>query len=88
VTGGWLGIPDSNQESDMSDTVHIEGQSHDNAVLLLDAAQALELDPGVVKTSGDGFDVPTEVATKAGFDEDGQPKKAAAKKAAAPKAGE
>lgn len=67
----------------MSDeTIHVPGQTHDNAVLLLDAAQSLELDPGVVKTSGDGFDVPAEVAKKAGFDEEGNPKSKAAKEAA------
>jgi hypothetical protein len=83
VTGGWLGNPtDSNQENDMSDQITVPGQTHDNAVLLLEAAQALELPAGVVLTVEGGFSVPSEVAEKAGFDEEGQPKSKAAKEAA------
>jgi len=70
--------------SDEDQTVTVPGQTHDNAVLLLEAAQSLELDPGVVKTNGEGgFVVPAEVAKKAGFNEDGTPKSKAAKEAAA-----
>lgn len=65
------------------DTITVPGLSHDNAVLLLEAAQSLELDPGVVRTNGTGgFEVPAEVAKKAGFDEEGKPSSKAAKDAA------
>lgn len=69
--------------SDDDKRVTVPGQTHDNAVLLLEAAQSLELDPGVVRTVEGAFDVPAEVAKKAGFDEDGNPKSKAAKEAAA-----
>lgn len=102
MTGGWLGVvqsvdtqptpTDSTQESKMSDddkTVTVPGLSHDNAVLLLEAAQSLELDPGVVRTNGTGgFEVPAEVAKKAGFDEEGKPTGKAAKEAAGEGEGE
>ncbi len=65
-----------------NDQITVPGQTHDNAVLLLEAAQALELPPGVVLTVEGGFSVPSEVAEKAGFDEEGQPKSKAAKEAA------
>jgi hypothetical protein len=69
--------------SDDDKTVTVPGLSHDNAVLLLEAAQALELDPSVVRTNGLGeFEVPAEVAKKAGFDEEGKPTGKAAKEAA------
>jgi hypothetical protein len=69
--------------SDDDKTVTVPGLSHDNAVLLLEAAQSLELDPGVVRTNGLGeFEVPAEVAKKAGFDEEGKPTSKAAKDAA------
>lgn len=56
----------------------------ENAVLLLAAAEELELDPGVVETtSGGTFRVPQEVVDKAGLGEKPPAKKAAAKKAAA-----
>ena len=68
--------------SDDDKTVTVPGLSHDNAVLLLEAAQSLELDPGVVRTNGLGqFEVPAEVAKKAGFDEEGKPTSKAAKEA-------
>jgi trigger factor len=67
----------------MSDNVYISGQNADNAVLLLAAAEELEQDASVVATVDGGFSVPVDVAAKAGFDEDGRPKRAAAKKAAA-----
>jgi hypothetical protein len=60
----------------------------DTAVLLLEAAHLLDLDPGVVKTTGlNGFVVPQEVADKAfGKKEtDKGEAKPAAKKAAAKK---
>lgn len=66
----------------MSDQITVPGQSHDNAVLLLEAAQALDLPPGVVTTVEGGFRAPKEVAEKAGFDEDGKPTSKAAKEAA------
>lgn len=68
----------------MSDKVFISGQNHDNAVLLLAAAEDLEVDVAVVATVDGGFSVPVEVAEAAGFDSDGRPKRAAAKKAADP----
>lgn len=68
----------------MSDKVFISGQSHDNAVLLLAAAEDLEQDVAVVATVDGGFSVPVEVAEQAGFDSDGRPKRAAAKRAAEP----
>lgn len=69
--------------SDDDKTVTVPGLSHDNAVLLLAAAQELDLDPGVVRTNGlGGFEVPAEVASKAGFDEEGKPSSKAAKDAA------
>lgn len=44
--------------------------TQDNAVLLLAAAQELELDPGVVRTTSDNvLIVPSRVARKAGVDE-------------------
>lgn len=44
--------------------------SQDNAVLLLAAAEELELDPGVVRTTSDNvFIVPKDVAKKAGVKE-------------------
>lgn len=68
--------------SDDDKTVTVPGLSHDNAVLLLEAAQSLNLDPGVVRTNGLGqFEVPAEVAKKAGFDEEGKPSSKAAKDA-------
>lgn len=85
----------------MSDKiVHVNEVTQDNAILLLDAAQALELDPGVVATTSFGrFEVPEAVAKKAGVDytdpdadsaDADEPKATgrAAKKAAAPKNGE
>jgi hypothetical protein len=64
------------------DQITVPGQSHDNAVLLLEAAQQLDLDPSVVRTTEGGFLVPKEVADKAGFDENGKPTGKAAKEAA------
>ncbi|HEY5986947.1 MAG TPA: hypothetical protein VIV12_11310 [Streptosporangiaceae bacterium] len=63
--------------------VTVRGHDQDHAVLLLAAAQELDLDPSVVQTTDSDFVVPDEVAAKAGFDENGNLKKAAAKKAAA-----
>lgn len=48
--------------------VIIKGQSKDDAVLLLEAAQKLDLPAGVVRTVTGGFRVPVEVAEKAGLD--------------------
>lgn len=70
----------------MSD-VEIQGRSRDNAVLLLAAAEDLNLDAGVVRTTTNGYLVPEEVANQAGLGEE-KPKpakKAAAKKAPAKK---
>lgn len=67
--------------------VNIEGHDSDTAVLLLAAAEELDLDPGVVRTTTSGFLVPEEVANKAGLGEE-EPKaakKAPAKKSAAKK---
>lgn len=62
---------------------NVHGINESNAVLLLAAAQELNLDPGVVQTTTSGyFVVPEEVAKKAGFDENGLPSAKAAKKAA------
>lgn len=68
----------------MSDTISVAGLTGDNAVLLLAAAEELGLDASVVQTTSYGhFNVPAEVADKAGFDKDGNPKSKAAKEAAA-----
>ena len=62
---------------------NVYGVNESNAILLLEAAQKLDLDPGVVETTTMGhFVVPEEVAKAAGFDEDGRPSKKAAKDAA------
>lgn len=67
----------------MSETQNVYGVNESNAILLLEAAQKLDLDPAVVATTTSGyFTVPAEVAAKAGFDENGLPTKADAKKAA------
>ena len=67
----------------MSDQTRVPGLSKDNAILLLAAAEELDLDPAVVATSEDAFMVPPEVAEKAGFDkESGLPSGREAKKAA------
>lgn len=68
--------------------VQIDGRSSDTAVLLLAAAETLEQDVSVVRTTSNGYIVPADVAKEAGFDEDGNraEKKAPAKKAEAKKA--
>jgi hypothetical protein len=67
----------------MSDNIRVHGLHSDNAILLLAAAEELGLDASVVRTSTTGgFDVPKEVAEKAGFDENGVPSTKAAKAAA------
>ena len=66
----------------MSDTVYVPGQTADNATLLLAAAEELEHEPFVVATVEGGFNVPADVAEKAGFDEYGRPRSRAAKRAA------
>lgn len=69
--------------------VPFEGEASDRAVLLLEAAEKAGLDQSVVRTRDGGFYVPAEVASAAGFGEDGEkkaPKKRAAKKAPAKKA--
>ena len=43
----------------------IEGQDEGTAYLLLQSAEDLGLDPGVVRTSGSGFVVPAEVYEQA-----------------------
>lgn len=49
--------------------VKVEGLTAENAVLLLAAAEELDLDPSVVQTTTDNvFLVPAEVAEKAGLD--------------------
>ena len=56
--------------------------NHDNAVLLLAAAQELDLPPGVVATTSDGyFTVPQEVVDKAGLGGKSSPSKAKVEKA-------
>jgi hypothetical protein len=53
----------------MSETVKVPyGKGGDNATLLLAAAEELDMEPGVVRTSLHGFEVPKEVADKAGLD--------------------
>lgn len=55
----------------MSKTVRISGLKSETAILLLDAAQSLDLDASVVRTSSRGhFLVPEEVAKEAGVDID------------------
>lgn len=55
----------------MTDVTIKGGLTQDNAILLLAAAEELELDAGVVRTTRTGFVAPQEVADKAGveFDE-------------------
>lgn len=74
---------------------YIAGKTHDNAVLLLDAAEQLDLSPAVVLTTSNGFNVPEEVAVKAGLvkvesvketPKEAPAKRAPAKKTAAKKA--
>lgn len=65
----------------MSDNVYISGQNAENATLLLAAAEELGQEPFVVATVDGGFNVPQEVAEKAGFDNYGRPKSRAAKQA-------
>lgn len=53
----------------MSENVEIKsGHDQDTAVLLLAAAEELELDVAVVRTTSDGFSVPREVADQAGVE--------------------
>lgn len=73
----------------MSENVKVPfgGKASDNATLLLSAAEELDLDQSVVRTTSGAFVVPKEVADKAGVDYDSgedaeQPKKKAAKKTA------
>ncbi len=66
--------------------VYLEGRGADKAVLLLAAAEDLDLDPSVVRTTTKGYLVPEEVADKAGLGEEKPAKKAAVKKAPAKKA--
>lgn len=51
----------------MSDEVEVEFDENpqDQAVLLLAAAEELDQDPSVVRTTGSGFLVPEDVAKKA-----------------------
>lgn len=67
-------------------TVHIpfDSASSDNAVLLLAAAEELELGPDAVATTSDGFEVDEALAKKAGvvYAKDEPAKKAPAKKSA------
>lgn len=73
----------------MSD-VQIEGRGRDKAILLLAAAEDLDLGPEVVRTTTNGYIVPEKVANQAGLGEEkpkSEPpaKKTAAKKTAAKK---
>lgn len=52
----------------MTEFVEVAEKSEENAVLLLDAAEALGLDADVVRTTSDTFLVPREVAEHAGLD--------------------
>lgn len=79
----------------MSDQVEVpfkHGETGDQAVLLLAAAEELGLDPNVISTTTGGFVAPQEVVDKAFGDEsekdDEKPAKKAAKKATAKKAQE
>lgn len=73
----------------MSDvTIPFDGDSSDTAVLLLAAAEELNLGAGVVKTTEGAFVVPQEVHDRAFGSpepEEAPAKKAAAKKTAAKK---
>jgi hypothetical protein len=57
----------------------------DNAVLLLAAAEELGEDASVVRTTDSAFVVSEELAKKAGFNDEGEQKKAPAKKSSAKK---
>lgn len=46
------------------------GKGAENATLLLAAAEEMDMDPSVVRTTSYGFEVPEEVAKKAGVDID------------------
>jgi hypothetical protein len=56
------------------DDVEVVGQTSDNATILLEAAEKLELDPGVVRTVEGGFSVPKDVFDKAEWPEGKKPK--------------
>jgi hypothetical protein len=64
----------------------VQGLTSDNAKALLAIADDLGLDPAVVATADDGFNVPDEVhdafVKSLGGDDDDEKKKAPAKKAA------
>lgn len=51
-------------------TVPFAGKAQENATLLLAAAEDLDQDVSVVRTSGGAFIVPQDVADKAGVDYD------------------
>lgn len=68
----------------MSESVEVPygDKDSDNAVLLLAAAQELDLPPSVITTTGQGFVVPKEVHDKAFGNEKKTEAKAPAKKTA------
>lgn len=55
-------------DEETKEVVVAGGLTQDNAILLLAAAEELELDAGVVRTTGKGFVAPEEVVAKAGLD--------------------
>jgi hypothetical protein len=57
-------------ENQNDEVVEVDGGlSQDNAVLLLAAAEELDLPPEVVETTGSSFRAPKNVVSKAGLDE-------------------
>lgn len=72
----------------MSEKVKVpfNGKASENAVLLLAAAEQLDLDPSVVETTSGAYLVPQEVKDKAFEEKKSEDTKAPAKKAAAKKA--
>lgn len=57
-------------ENNETEVVEVDGGlSQDNAVLLLAAAEELDLPPDVVETTGSSFRAPRNVVKKAGLDE-------------------
>jgi hypothetical protein len=75
----------SQEAQEPAEDVRVE-QSTDNAVLLLAAAEEAGADPGVVRTTSDGwFLVPGDIAEKAGVDviKDEEPEPAPAEEAPA-----
>lgn len=67
------------------DEVFVAGRSRETARALLDAAEAVGAEAGVVRTQQDGYIVPEEVAAKYSGEEPGEPAKAESKPKSKPR---